>query len=126
MIEVIESTVPEVLSEAVVNTIVESSADSLVIETTSSGPDILAETFTTDVVIDLQTSLVVATEIDTAVVETAEQGPPGSGGGAVSEYTSESTPTATADVIPLGYQKLIYGEYEVAGTLEIQGKLVLL
>lgn len=77
MIEIFESSIPEVLAEAVVNTIVEISDAALVIETSASGPDILAETFTTDVIVDLQATAVVATEIDTSVVESLEQGPPG-------------------------------------------------
>ena len=80
MIEVVESAIPEVLTEAGIVTIVESVAETFVVETTSSGPDILLESFLTDVVLDTQVQEVVATEIDTQVVESSSQGPAGPAG----------------------------------------------
>jgi hypothetical protein len=95
VIEVVQSAIPETLAEGVINTIVESSTEALVIETTSSGPDILAETFTTDIVVDLQAQQLVATEIDTNLVETAEQGPPGPRGSAAASYPGKTLVWAT-------------------------------
>ena len=89
MIEVVESSVPEVLSEDSIETVIESVASASVVETTSSGPDILAETVTSEIITDIQAQTVVATEIDTYILETAEQGPPGPAG-----------PSGSADAYP--------------------------
>ena len=77
MIEVVESSAPEILSEDSIDTVVESTASTSVVETTSSGPDILAETVTTDTVTDIDSQLVVDAEIETYLIESGEQGPPG-------------------------------------------------
>lgn len=90
MTEIIESGIPELLTEQVLTTIVEAATEPLVVETTSSGPDILADVLATDVIIDLQASEIVATEIETFVLEAAEQGPPGPPGGISVSYPGKT------------------------------------
>lgn len=90
MIEIFESTTPEVLTEAVTTTVVDAQPVIAVVETTVAGPDLLTETFKTDVVVDQQADAVVATEVDTYVLETAEQGPPGPAGGVTPSYPGKT------------------------------------
>lgn len=80
MIEVIESPIPEILAESVVSTVVDHVDQALVLEITSAGADILTETAAVDVITDVQTQSVVQTEIETMLLEAAEQGPPGPSG----------------------------------------------
>ena len=50
----------------------------------------------------------------------------GSGDIATASYIKESTTVSTTDTIPNGYQELVYGTYTLDGTIDLQGKLVLL
>lgn len=43
-----------------------------------------------------------------------------------SALVMESIPSGVSEIIPTGYQLQVYGSLDVAGTLDIQGKLVLL
>lgn len=63
-------------------------------------------------------------EDDILIVEVAQQGPPGAGGG--NGFTSEFTATGTIETIPTRHQKLVYGPYEIEGTLIADGRLVLI
>lgn len=95
MIEVVESSTPETLTEDTVETVIESSTSTSVIEITSQGPDILAETVTTDIVTDVQAQFVVGVEIETFVMESCEQGPPGPAG-----PQGDTGPAGTAETYP--------------------------
>lgn len=43
-----------------------------------------------------------------------------------SALVMESIPSGVSETIPAGYQLQVYGAFDVVGTLDIQGKLVLL
>lgn len=77
MTTVVESTVPEILVEDAEGFVVETEESAFVIETTSSGPDVVVETVVTEVVTESAVETVIDIEPQVLVLETAEQGPPG-------------------------------------------------
>lgn len=126
MIEVIDVSTPEVVAETVTTTVVYPSVETQVIEPGPSDAAVLTETPTTTIVLDRQAQEVLTEQSETIILEVAAQGPPGSGGSGASEYIRESTPVGSIETIPAGYQKLIYGQFEIGGRLEMYGKIVIL
>ena len=75
MTTVVESTVPEILVEDAEGFVVETEESAFVIETTSSGPDVVVETVVTEVVTESAAETVIDIEPQVLVLtETAEQG----------------------------------------------------
>ena len=80
MTNLVESTLTEVLVEEAQGLVVETAETTLVIETTASGPDILAETLVTETVTEATTETVYAVEPETILLDVGEQGPQGPAG----------------------------------------------
>jgi hypothetical protein len=80
-IEVIQSTVPEVLLGDATQTVLV--ADVAVETITVDGDEILTETFSVETVIDSVVSTVYVPEIETQIIETSEQGPAGPPGNGI-------------------------------------------
>jgi hypothetical protein len=87
---VVESTLVEVLVEQAAGVVVTSEPVGYVVETTASGPDILAEVTTTETLTDTLTETVYIVEPEIVLLDVGEQGPtgpqgpPGVGGTATS------------------------------------------
>lgn len=80
MTNLVESTLTEVLVEEAQGLVVETTETTLVIETTASGPDILAENLVTETVTEATTETVYAVEPETILLDVGEQGPQGPAG----------------------------------------------
>jgi hypothetical protein len=80
-IEVVQSTVPEVLLDDATQTVVV--ADVIVETITVDGDEVLTETTSVETVIDSIVSTVYVPEVETQVIETSEQGPAGPPGNGV-------------------------------------------
>ena len=81
-IEVVQSTVPEVLLGDTQQTVVV--ADVAVETITVDGDEILTEALSVDTIVDSVVSTVYIPEVETQIVETSEQGPAGPPGSGVS------------------------------------------
>lgn len=80
MTNLVESTLTEVLIEEAEGLVVETTETTLVIETTASGPDILAETVVTETVTEATVETVYVVEPETILLDVGEQGPQGPAG----------------------------------------------
>ena len=80
MTNLVESTLTEVLVEEAQGLVVETAETTLVIETTASGPDILAENLVTETVTEATVETVYAVEPETILLDVGEQGPQGPAG----------------------------------------------
>jgi len=107
VLEIIESSVPEVLVDATTGTTVVHGADTTVTDTapvvtvvetettttvteTAPGTTVVADDSTATVITDVQTQSLVALEVATQIVETAEQGPPGPPGPMAGSYPGKT------------------------------------
>lgn len=77
MTNLVESTLTEVLIEQAQGLVIESAETTLIVETTASGPDILAEVLVTETVIGATTETVYVVDPETFLLEIGEQGPAG-------------------------------------------------
>lgn len=80
MTNLVESTLTEVLIEQAQGLVIESAETTLIVETTASGPDILAEVLVTETVTEATTETVYVVDPETFLLEVGEQGPPGPAG----------------------------------------------
>lgn len=77
MTNLVESTLTEVLIEQAQGLVIESAETTLIVETTASGPDILAEVLVTETVTEATTEMVYVVDPETFLLEVGEQGPAG-------------------------------------------------
>lgn len=77
MTNLVESTLTEVLIEQAQGLVIESAETTLIVETTASGPDILAEVLVTETVTEATTETVYVVDPETFLLEVGEQGPAG-------------------------------------------------
>lgn len=77
MTNLVESTLTEVLIEQAQGLVIESAETTLIVETTASGPDILAEVLVTETVTEATTETVYVVDPETFLLEIGEQGPAG-------------------------------------------------
>lgn len=80
MTNLVESTLTEVLIEQAQGLVIESAETTLIVETTASGPDILAEVLVTETVTEATTETVYVVDPETFLLEIGEQGPQGPAG----------------------------------------------
>ncbi len=130
MITLTETSTPEVIVEQGMDVLLETVvAAGFVIATAAETVDIITETVATEIVTttDPGDTITGTEEVGFVILSAAEQGPqgpPGTGGGGA-EYTAEFTATGATETIPARHQKLVYGKYEIEGTLDVEGRLVL-
>jgi hypothetical protein len=95
----VESTVTEVLIEAADGLVIESVSETLVVETTANGPDILAEVTSTETVTEAATETVYAVVPETFLIDVGEQGPAGIQGPAGGAVYPGKTITYTGSLV---------------------------